>query len=203
MTVITRAQALEMIKVANAYKALSAQALLIHTNAKPGTLPSEYQLKLKGEKNHAKNMTKAAQAAYDQEQTEENLADLKTWTKSFEDLSKQIQDDMKLAREQYLLIRKSNWIFVTLYDQIMTNPELSDAQLGHAIGAKKDRILSITIDGQELSCPQGFTTIETDAFDAAVELSKAQSGEFQEIEAFGPELVALMEQSKARFIAYD
>jgi hypothetical protein len=200
----------ELIGFAEFVKAYSKDAVSVHNSCLTGSTASEYQQELKRNKNHAKNQHKLAIAALELENTPENQQAVSNWKTLLDTLSSQIQSDIIKAKTQYLLIRQSNWIFVTLYELIKQNhPSVQGAILGHSIGDRNDAILIIQIGDQQLSCPKGFTNLDldSDGFQNTLEHNPIEPGVYYEgvkdILEFKPEILQLIQKSRQQYITYD
>jgi hypothetical protein len=200
----------QLIGFAEFVKAYSKAAVLIHSSCLSGSTPSEYQQELKRNKNHAKNQLKLAIAALELENAPENQQSVSDWKTLLDTLSTQIQSDIIKAKTQYMLIRQSNWIFVTLFELIKQNhPSVQGAILGHSIGDRNDAILIIQIGDQQLSCPKGFTNLEldSDGFQNTLAHNPVEPGVYYEgikdILEFKPEILQLIQKSRQQYITYD
>jgi hypothetical protein len=200
----------QMIEFYEFVKAYSKAAIQIHNSCLNGAPVSQYQENLKKTKNHAHNQLKLSIKALGLENTPENQAAVSKWKVAFDTASLQIQNDITKAKQQYLLIRQANWIFVTIYDLVKTkSPLVADAQLAHSIGEKGDPILLITIGDQQLSCPKGFTSLDLDSngFNQINDHVPVEAGIYYEgikdIMDFRPEILAFIQDCRTRYITYD
>jgi hypothetical protein len=200
----------QLIEFAEFTKAYSKAAVNIHNSCLNGAQVSEYQANLASSKNHAKNQLRLAKKALELENTPENQANVSNWKVAFETASLQIQNDIAKAKQQYLLIRQANWVFVSIFELIKTNsPLVANATLAHSIGEKGDAILLIKLGEQQLSCPKGFTSLDldSDGFNQVMEHVPVEPGVYfegiKDILDFRPEVLAFIHSCRAKYITYD
>jgi hypothetical protein len=213
---ITIADVTQLIDFSDFVKAYSKLATQIHNSCVNGSEASEYQLKLKSEKNHAKNQLKLAMANLESCNTPMFQQSVSEWTIQFATLSEQIANDIEKAKQQYLLIRQSNWIFAAIYELLKTDSSLAQqATLGHSLDDKGHPILIIQIADRQISCPSGFTNLSLDkdgfqqvlehtpVYGQLVEESEIKAAPITELTQLRYELLVLIKNSKEKYIKYD
>jgi hypothetical protein len=215
-SIITIDDVIQLIDFSDFVKAYAKLAILIHNSCVNGSKKSEYQAKLASEKNHAKNQLRIAKANLEECNTPLFQQSVSEWTIKLATLSEQIQTDIKRAKQQYLLIRQSNWIFAAIFELVKTDSSIAQqAILGHSLDDKGHPILIIQIADRQISCPIGFTNLSLDkdgfqqvlehtpVYGQLVEEDQIKATPITELTQLRIELKVIIKSAKEKYIKYD